>query len=256
MPELIDRFQARLGAQGGFTLIELLVSILIGMVVLSGVLALTEVAARSASRTSDRAETTQRSRTAMTRIVQSLRSQVCPSATVPPIESGTQDANGVEQVTYYTDLQGLDATNPSPVFAPQRERLTFDPRNGGSIVLDTYRPTTTTPPFSWPATPTRSRTLATRVGTVGTTPFLRYYGFESATPPPLGVPLSTTTTVPVPANSIAKVVRVDVSFQTQPSSGNPDPGRDADMQSSVYLRNTDYTNQTGAGARPWGPRCD
>ena len=76
----------------------------IGMVVLLAIISLTEVGARSASRTTDRADATQRSRLAMTNITQALRSQVCPSATKPPVATATKDtATGVEQLTYYAD---------------------------------------------------------------------------------------------------------------------------------------------------------
>lgn len=114
----------------------------------------------------------------------------------------------------------------------------------------------TGPPWNYPVTPTRTKTLVANVTTAGATPFLRYYSFDNVTE--LSVPLSTdTTSTTLPANSIAKVVRIDVSFRATPSSGNTDYLRQSDMETSVYLRNTDYTDLSPTSYdRTWGPRCD
>lgn len=239
----MSRLHSRLGDERGFTLIELLVTIMIGIIVMSAAMGLTEVGARSTARTTDRVETIQRSRTALTQIVQGLRSQVCRDSATPPLVTGDGSS-----VTYYSDVDN------QATFAPQKRQLTL---TAGSIVERLWLPTPATgPPWTYLAAPTRTKTLASNVTTVDTTPFLRYYSFEGTTP--LAEPLSTdTTTAPLPTNSIAKVVRIDVSFRTGPSSGNTDAVRQSDLQTSVYLRNTDYTDLSPTTySRTWGPRCD
>lgn len=235
----LTRCRRRLAGEEGFTLIELLVGISIGLVVLFAALTITEVGAKSASRTSDRAEVTQRSRTAMNQIVQGLRSQVCFDGTTPPIATGTADS-----VTYYAQVAN------DPTFTPEQRTLTFN--SAANTIVETITP---------PSGPTRSRTLATnveRAGTVpvGTTPFLQYYTFDGAAPvtPPLDASL---TSDPIPANSVRKVIRVDVAFRTRPTSGRLDDARKVDLEGTVYTRNSDFTDQsTGAQTRTWGPRCD
>ena len=237
----MSRLRSRLGDERGFTLIELLVTILIGIIVMSAAMGLTEVGARSTARTTDRVETIQRSRTALTLIVQGLRSQVCRDSATPPLVAGDGSS-----VTYYSDVDN------QATFAPQKRELTL---TGGSIVERLWLPATG-PPWTYLAAPTRTKTLASNVTTVDTTPFLRYYSFEGTVP--LAEPLSTDTiSAPLPTNSIAKVVRIDVSFRTGPSSGNTDAVRQSDLETSIYLRNTDYTDLSPTTySRTWGPRCD
>ena len=250
----MSRLHSRLGDERGFTLIELLVTIMIGIIVMSAAMGLTEVGARSTARTTDRVETIQRSRTALTQIVQGLRSQVCRDSATPPLVTGDGSS-----VTYYSDVDN------QATFAPQKRQLSLvstgkpeDPR----IEEKVWLPLPVAGPPSGPPwtyddlNPTRTRTLVSRVSTVGATPFLRYYSFEGTVP--LAEPLSTdTTTAPLPTNSIAKVVRIDVSFRTGPSSGNTDAVRQSDLETSIYLRNTDYTDLSPTTySRTWGPRCD
>jgi type II secretory pathway pseudopilin PulG len=234
--------RTRLAAEDGFTLIELLVTALIGMVVISAALLLTEVAGRSAARVEDRVETSQRARIAMDRIVRQLRTQACLNAGTPPIVSG--DAN---QVTFYSDYDALAE------FIPQKRRLVFGTTGDGSIVEDLYQTTSTQAPWGFPTAPTRTRTLLTHVGRDGSTPFLRYYSRDVSGP--LTTPLnSDISTIPLPVNSIAKVVRVEVTFEAGPTSGRPGPERRSRVNSTVSLRNADYAVTDSAG-NTWGPRC-
>jgi prepilin-type N-terminal cleavage/methylation domain-containing protein len=225
----------RLRDQRGFTLIELQMSILIGVVVLSAIMGLTEVAGRASSRTGDRVEVAQRARVAMERMTRPLRSQVCLNSTTYPIISGTDDS-----ITFYTDYDSV------PLFRPQKRVFTYDPAGTGKLKEEVYESTTTTgPPWTFPATPTRTFDIATHVGKVGTTPFLRYYAPGSTTP--MSTPLSAdTTTTPLPDNSVARVVRVELSFETLPTSGYQETERRTGLRNQVFLRNSDTQ----------GPRCD
>lgn len=245
----------------GFTLIELLVAMLIGIVVLGAALSLMEAGARSSTRTTDRADVTQRGRNALTQVTRGLRSQVCPADETPPIASG--DAGSV---VYYSDTDG-DA-----YFAPQRRRVWLDLSwKGGrgaireSVVASDQTSAQGPGATGWTFTGTPAeRVLLEDVTTAASTPFLRYYSFDGTQ---LTAPLSTdTTSNPLPANSIAKPVRVDVGFRTLPSrpsaaTGVPsgtqtDPTRDSDFATSIWLRNSDFTDQSQTETnRAWGPRC-
>jgi hypothetical protein len=178
----------------------------------------------------------------MDRIERQLRSQVCLDGTTPPIIVG--DANSV---TFYSDYDAVDS------FKPEKRRLTFSATGNGSIVEEIYDTTSTQAPWSFPATPTTTRTLITHVGLDGTTPFLRYYSRDVAGA--LATPLSTNTTSrPLATNSIAKVVRIDIAFETRPTSGRTGPERRSRLSSSVVLRNVDYAATDTSGIT-WGPRC-
>jgi type II secretory pathway pseudopilin PulG len=225
------------------TLPELLVVTMIGVVVLSAALLLTEISGRASDRVTDRVEVVQRARSAMETIVQQLRSQVCLDGETPPIATGTGNS-----VTFYANLSS------TPDYLPQRRTLTYDPASR-TIVEQLYRTTSTAPPWTFGPTPSRTRTILTNVTALPDTPFLRYYSFDGSTP--LAVPLSTNTTSnPLVANSIAKVVRIDIAFQILPSDGNEEGARRSSFRTSVYLRNTDYGDRNTTSGRTWGPRCD
>lgn len=243
----------------GFTLVELLVSMTIGMVVLISAIGLMDSGARSSQRTHDRVDTTQRGRTTMTQIQRHLRSQVCLDADTPPITSG--DAT---TVTYYTDAD-TDA-----YFVPQKHVLWYESSwKGGRGAIREYiyradQAAPQAPPapaWTFAGAPT-TRVLMEDVGLQAGVPFLRYYSFSAPLTPvstPLDTDLDNDT---LPANSMAKVVRVDVSFRalpgrqvdsTGPPTGNQtDALQDSDFDTTAYVRNSDYTDQD---ERIWGPRC-
>lgn len=251
MSRLLDRIGRD---EDGFTLIELLVAMVLGMIVVIGILNLLDSGARSATRTVDRADVTQRGRTAMNEITQGLRSQVCPDDQTPPVVS----ADG-SSVTFYSDTGGSDA------FTPQAVRIWLDTTwqgGRGAIMQWTYPGTDLSA-----TTDIRKKVLITDVAASSGTPFLTYYAFDSATA--LSTPLSATITGDtLPINSIAKVLRVDVSYRVAPSaslngSSRPLTGkqldalRDSDFKAQVWVRNSDYTDQSVTdNNRKWGPRCD
>jgi type II secretory pathway pseudopilin PulG len=215
--------QARLADERGFTLVELLVTMLIGIVVFGAALGLTEVSGRSTSRTSDRVETAQRARVSMERMVRPLRSQVCLDSTTYPIVSGDGTS-----LTYSTDFDN------TPVYKPQKRKLTYVSTGTGKITEDQWDTTTTTgPPWAFPTTVSRTITLATNVGQIGSTAIFRYFNPAGTQ---LTAPLSTSVASPMPANSIARVSQVEVAFQMKPTNGNADPARRADRDTRVTVR--------------------
>jgi prepilin-type N-terminal cleavage/methylation domain-containing protein len=251
--------------EAGFTLIELLVAMALGMIVLGAALALMDSGARSSTRTTDRVDVTQRGRNAMNQVQRSLRSEVCLDSKTPPITSGDDNS-----LRYYADSDG------DPYFRPQWRTLYYDSawKGGRGAIRETvYTADQASAPFTFTGTPT-DRVLVEDVTLQPGTPFLRYYAFDDTTTAtdegasPLGTPLSTNVaTDPLPANSMAKVVHIDVSFRVFPTragdvSGAPvanqnDASRDSDFDTSVWLRNSDYTDQVQDAQknRVWGPRC-
>jgi prepilin-type N-terminal cleavage/methylation domain-containing protein len=224
---VIAAIRNRLAEEGGFSLTELLVTILIGGVVFSAALGLTEVAGRASQRTTDRVDAAQRSRVAMDRVSRQLRSQVCLDSSTYPIVSANDDS-----ITFYADFDS------SSVYRPQKRVLTFDSTGTGKITEDQYDSTTTTgPPWTFPGSPSRTFTVATNVGRVGATPIFRYFNPAGTQ---LGTPLNTTTTTsPLPTNSIGHVSLIEITFQMFPSGGSQDTTRRADRDTRVYVRTAD-----------------
>jgi prepilin-type N-terminal cleavage/methylation domain-containing protein len=240
MYDLIARARTRLARQDGFTLIELMVAITIGMVVLTAVLNLLDSSVHAGARIEDKTETVQRMRIAMDRVSRVLRTQVCSDSSTPPVISGDD-----QQVTFYSD-KSEDTT-----FAPRKVQLSFA---NGTITERTWFPTTSSAPWGYPSAPDRTESLVDNATTIGGGPMFTYYSWTDLTTPvatPLDTSLSST---PLPDNSIAKVVRVDVGFQALAVSGRPYAGGKTAMTNSIYVRNADFSGASDAG-RTWGPRC-
>lgn len=238
--------------EDGITIVELLVVCLIGFVVLSAAAGLTESSGRSSARVTDEVEVAQRARLGMDGVTRQLRSQVCLDPGTPPIAAGTD-----KSITFYNDLDS------SPDFVPERQRISYSSAGDGTILRESWEATTTAPPWTFESTPS-SRTVLTHVGQLGdpAQPIFRYYSFEGSGA--LTTPLATKVAVDpdiagdaIPANSLAKVVRVEVAFEVRPTNGSFDTERRASgLRSSVYLRNTDHSDGDPAAERTWGPRCD
>lgn len=225
--------------EDGVTLVELLVVCLIGFVVLSAAAGLTESSGRSSARVTDEVEVGQRSRLAMEQITRELRSQVCLTSEIPPIADGRDDS-----ITFYNDLDS------NPDYLPERQRISFVGSGDGSIVRESWTGALDGPDWTFPGAP-RTRTLLTHVEAA---PIFRYYSFDGSQ---LTTPLDTSLSTPIAANSTARVVRVEVEFETLPTTGSFDSEeRGSRLTSSVYLRNTDHSDGDPAITRTWGPRCD
>lgn len=242
----LDAIRTRLAAERGFTLIELMVSISLGMLVLFAVTNLLDSSGRANARLTDKTETVQRIRIGMDRVTRVLRTQVCPDTATPPIISGTPTA-----VSFYSDL----STTGDERFRPRKVSLYMISADGGTVIQDTYVPTSASAPWTYAATPTSTTDLVNQVtGLGGSTDIFKYYGFAD-TNNEVATPLDTSLSAdPLPSNSIAKIVKVDASLQVSPQSGNTDTRRKAAMTGSVYTRNADFSGGGNTG-RNWGPRC-
>jgi type II secretory pathway pseudopilin PulG len=218
----------RLSDQRGFTLVELLVGSTVSMIVLFGVLTFLDVSFTQSARVQARVDNLQRGRQAMEVMTQQIRSQVCLGPGVPPIIQGDDSS-----MTFYTDL-GDES------FTPEKRQLTY---SNGTITENDYVGTGTPPNMTWPATPTRTKTLITDITPVTGVPVFRYYGFEfnPVTPNRLQTtPLDGNPTSSAD-NAAARTVKVGISFVALPSR-SPSTSVKTTFQNEVYSRTSDPTD--------------
>lgn len=236
---MIAAARTRLAQDSGFTLIELMVSVMIGIVVLLGITNLIDATGRANTRLTDKTETVQRTRIAMDRIVRILRTQACPDTLTPPIKTGT--ANSIE---FYSD------TGSTPTFAPRLVRLSYDStfRDASNKVVGAIKQEL----LSSTGTVTGTRVLIDNVAPAGGSLFT-YYSFADLNLPYTALNNSLATN-PLPANSIAKIVKIDAGIRGRPTSGKIDSRRETSATSSVYTRSADFSVSPETG-RKWGPRC-
>jgi prepilin-type N-terminal cleavage/methylation domain-containing protein len=223
----------------GFTLIEMLVTVAIGTIVLLGAYTLADAVGHAQTRISDRSESIARGRTAMEQLVQQLRSEVCLGPGYPAVAYG--DPN---EVTFYADL--ADTT-----FVPQKRDITFSAAAGTITERDYTGATsnsTTGPPFTFGATPVRTRVILDHVKpqvTSGgvTLPFFTYYSFDSGNPVrPANLLVDSPS---LSATDIPRVVQITVNFSALPSRGGSSintPGEP--FTANIFVRTADPTDPT------------
>jgi Tfp pilus assembly protein PilW len=214
---------SRLRSEAGFTLTELLVASFAGIVVLLAALAIMDRAFVVTKEATDRTDAQQRGRLAMDLMVQQLRSQVCLGGATSAITAGTPTS-----VTFIADLgSGIE-----------RRTLTYDPTAGAITEYD-YVGTGTYPNYTYPATPTRTKTLLTSVVTTSSTPVFSYYAFDPNSGTGGVLPLTT----PLSATDLGRVVRIGLAFTARPQGANNDR-RGIPLQDDVFVRASDPTNPT------------
>jgi type II secretory pathway pseudopilin PulG len=197
---------SRLRDERGFTLIEMLVTTVVGMIVVLATFAIFDAALHAQTRVDDRTDSIGRGRTTLEEVVQQLRSEVCLGPGSPAIAYGDSG-----HITFYADL--ADTT-----FVPQEHDLTFA---NGTLTERDYAGAATggTPPYTFSATPSRTRVIATKLVLLnqgGTTvPFFTYYSFNNANP----VRPANLLTVPLSDADRARVVQISVNFGALPSRG-------------------------------------
>lgn len=224
----LARIRRRLSDESGFTVFELLLSTTMGVVVLLATFAIFDSALLAQNRVDDRTDSIARGRTGMEQIVQQLRSQVCLGPGLPAIEYGDNN-----EVRFYADLANT-------TFVPERRVLTFA---GGALTERDYTgsPSAGSPPFTFSATPARTRVILDRLtldSPGGTTiPFFTYYSFDGSTPPQptneLAVPLSDA--------DRGQVVQIRISFMALPSRASSSSTGEP-FTTEVFVRTADPTD--------------
>jgi Tfp pilus assembly protein PilW len=202
---------------------ELLVALPFGLMLLFATVAMVIVSIHQSANVTDRVEAIQRGRTTMERVVRQLRSQVCSPTTGAAITAG--DANSV---TFYGDLTGGASD-------PERHTITYDPAAKTLTQYD-HVGTGTWPNLTFAATPTRTATLLANTTAVSGTPFFTYYAFASN-----GTVSSTALPSPLSATDLPNVVRVGVSFVSQPRR-TAQAALNTTFQSQADVRTADANN--------------
>jgi len=217
----------RLRSSAGVTLVELIAAMSIGMITLLAVVAVMDTSVKQSNAVAGRVNATQRARLAMDTITRQLRSQVCLSATVPAIVSGTGDS-----VRFHADLS--DGSRP----VEQRE-LIFDP-TAMTIIENTYVGVELPAGLTFSGV-TRSRQLldqVTRRKAPDPTVIFRYYAYtppDPVNPPKPTVLLST----PLSTADRGRVAKIDIGFNTLPPRARPSPASSVTLQNEIYVRVAD-----------------
>ena len=191
----------------GFTLVELVVSLALGMIVILGILAVTEVAMRSSARTATRVAAEQRARPVLERLIDQLHS-TCIGPEAGPLLAGSTESS----------LSFLHQTGSSVTPLPVKVVVSLS----GNTLSQSVFPSTggEAPNWTFADTPSSTRVLLTGVGPAQTgdppidAPLFRYFKYDG------GVVDPNSLQTPLDAASSALAVRVDVAFSVAPLS-NP-----------------------------------
>ena len=213
---------SRLRRESGFTLVELMVAMMIGTMTILAVYGVLDTSIKQSSKIAGRVNATQRGRIAMDTITRQLRSQVCYSATVPALVSGTDTA-----VRFHVDLtDGAKPIEQHEIFYNSTAR-TLTERVWPGVGS----------PLSFP-TQTVSRQITDGVmqRPAPNAPIFRYYAYNTANPPRPATLLPT----PLSATDLARVARIEIGFVTLP------PGQTvvtfpaaSTLQNEIYVRVAD-----------------
>jgi hypothetical protein len=201
------------------TLVELLVTITIGMVVILGVFAVTEMVQRHGARTAARVDANQRARPVMTRLMDELHS-TCLGPNAGPILAGSTD----------TELVFLHGTGGGVGPTPDKRVVTYD---NDTLSESVYAPVpgSVAPDWVFETTPRETRQLLTEVGPADNDPIFRYYSYDdgSIDPIPLATPLSDA--------DAELTVQVQVQFSTAPhTAAAEDPNSELTLSDSALVR--------------------
>lgn len=202
--------RARIGDERGVTMVELLVTTALGMIVILGVLAVTEVAMRSSAKTATRVAADQRARPVLERLVDQLHS-TCIGPEAGPLLAGSTESS----------LSFLHQTGSTVTPLPDKIVVSLS----GNTLTEAVYPSTggQAPNWTFAGTPSSSRVLMTGVGPAQTgdppidAPLFRYFKYDGGVVDPNSLP------TPLSAANSAIAVRVDVAFSVAPLS---DPTRD------------------------------
>jgi hypothetical protein len=221
-----------LRGEDGYTIPELLVAMVVGIIVVTGAFTLLGQAGPLSSTTRARVESTQRGRLALDQTLTLLRSQVCINGIRPPVT--VAKAN---EVVFTMNLGNESA-------APERRRLVF----AGGVLKEEVYPATTGGPRDWQfvTTPSRARVIANGLAQQGPTPFFRFYAFTTSSPASPNR-LLTPSAAGLAADDLESIVRVDVTFESQPPRDGARAAK-VPFQGSALVRTADaLTPNAGPG---------
>jgi prepilin-type N-terminal cleavage/methylation domain-containing protein len=241
------RLGDNLRGEQGFTLVELLAAISIGMIILFAAGTLLDHSLSASDQVTDRVSTTQRGRAALDYVFRPLRSQVCLPSDLT--DTAANDAKSAitaadrDTMTFYADLAETSRI--------QRRRLTY---SGGTLKEELWEPVTTTPAYSYNASPTRTRIVAEGVApqAVGgvAQPVFRYYAYANTSPPLPTLELSP----PLSTADMARVVKVSVALRSE-SDRKSNANVGSDLENSAFVRGARVADYSLNPPEYGGPPC-
>lgn len=224
---------SRLRRQDGFTVMETLMAITVGFVVLAATLGLLESSVRLNTGVMSKTDSMQRARLAMDKLTQEVRSQVCLDYDDPAVVAGDENS-----VTFYGDYT---ETGTRPV----KRKVVFDPVKGTIISYAYKAPNNAALPLtaaSFPVNPTSTQLVLEAVRnqvdtqTNQTVPFFTFYANRKD---PDGVYRpSEKLTVPLNANDVKRVARVDIAFLARPTGAKNDK-QAVNLSDQIAVRHLD-----------------
>ncbi len=186
---LLDRIRDR----RGFTLIETLVAMVTGVIVTGALFAILEVSVRQGARLSAVAQATQVSRTAMTHIVDELRSACLSSGFTPIIANGESAKSSAPSkmifVNGYDEKTEKEKEPPAELPASGIHKDVIEYNEASKQLLDkTYvatsnAPTETFEKYTFPVNPNATVKLAENVEKVGEKPIFEYFAYATKSQP-------------------------------------------------------------------------
>ncbi len=250
---------SRLRDDRGLTLIELLVSMLMATVVIGALLTILQISTKQATLVSDRVQTNQLGRTAMTRVVDELRSG-CLAAGFSPIQEKSSENELIFRNAYSSEAvipnakeaktAGTGAFEHQIVWSPSAKTLTDYTYKSTSGEGSEFKFPEITSNHS-NATPTTGVLLANNVTQTGTTPIFQYYKYAKASSSSSTTPYGTLESInpkyiPLKAetekgeeeekeNSANQVSSVLISFRQSPIDGKVERDQYADFSNQVTL---------------------
>jgi type II secretory pathway pseudopilin PulG len=171
----------------GFTLIETIVAMLTGVIVTGALFAILEVSVRQGARLSAVAQATQVSRTAMTHIVDELRSACLSSGFTPIVANGESAKSSTPSklifINGYDEKTEKEKEPPAELPASGIHKDVIEYNEATKQLIDkTYVATSSTPTetfekYAFAANPTGTVKLAENVAKVEEKPIFEYYAY-------------------------------------------------------------------------------
>jgi hypothetical protein len=245
----------------GLTLIELLVSMLMATIVIGALFTILEISTKQTTLISDRVQTNQLGRTAMTRIVDELHS-ACLAASFSPIQEKSSENELIFKNAYSSEAVIPNAKEAKTTGTGAFEHQIVWSPSAKTLTDYTYKSTSGEgSEFKFPeitnnhsnATPTTGVLLASNVTQTGTTPIFQYYPYNkestsssttpdgTLTPSPISstyLPLKAEKETGLPVekeNSANQVASVLISFRQAPTDGKVERDQYADFSNQVTL---------------------
>jgi len=242
-PDLLD--------EHGFTLIELLVAMVAGMAVIGALFGILEVSLHQTANLTDRVQSNQNGRIAMTRIIDALHS-TCISPEFRPIQENSSGSD-LSFINAYSSEANI------PYSAVSKHEIIWN-KTAGTLTEKRYPATSGTwPEYKFPASATSTTLIASNIAesqekgkSVHIFEYFEYNKTSSSASDTL-TPLSTIDPSPIEGElktEAPTIASVAVRFTAYPSDGDTLSGRGVDFRNQVTLAMSAPSSETPIEAEP------